>query len=101
MPVTFESSAGNLTVLVSGEVDHHSAGDLMRRVQRTLEEQLPGSVIFDLSGVTFMDSSGIALLLRVYRTAARSGARLTVRSVPPQAGRVLQAAGLQRLIRFT
>ena len=47
-----------------------------------------------------MDSSGIAVLLRAYRRMAELGGALTVANVPPQALKVLRAAGLERIIRF-
>ena len=50
--------------------------------------------------MTFMDSSGIAVLLRAYRRLGALGGEVRVHNVPPQAARVLRAAGLDKLIRF-
>ena len=47
-----------------------------------------------------MDSSGIAVVLRCYRRTAELGGAVTVNDVPPQAEKVLRAAGLERLMRF-
>ena len=47
-----------------------------------------------------MDSSGIAVLLRAYKRTAELGGTVVVRNVPEQAGKVLRAAGLERLLRF-
>ena len=54
----------------------------------------------DFSGLEFMDSSGIAVLLRAHRQMCRLEGELRVVNVPPQAKRVFQAAGLSRVIRF-
>ena len=62
--------------------------------------RLPRRLTLDLGGVTFMDSSGIAVLLRAYKRMAELGGTVTVRNVPEQAGKVLRAAGLERLLRF-
>ena len=89
-----------LRVTLTGEVDHHRARALMEGIDREIGLRLPRQVTLDLGGVTFMDSSGIAVLLRAYKRAAELGGTVTVRNVPEQAGKVLRAAGLERLLRF-
>ena len=54
----------------------------------------------DLGGVSFMDSSGIAILLRAYRRMQDLDGALRVVHVPQQAARVLRAAGLDKLIEL-
>ena len=56
--------------------------------------------MLDLSGVTFMDSSGIAVLLRAQRQMGQHGGTLRAANIPAQARRVLDAAGVGRLIPF-
>ena len=85
---------------LSGEVDHHHARGLMTEIEREIDRELPKHVTLDLGGVTFMDSSGIAVVLRCYRRTAELGGAVTVKDVPPQAEKVLRAAGLERLMRF-
>ena len=72
----------------------------MEAVDREIGVRLPRRLTLDLRGVTFMDSSGIAVLLRAYKRMAELGGTVTVRKVPEQAGKVLRAAGLERLLRF-
>ena len=90
----------DMCIAVQGEVDHHQARGLMEQTDREMDARLPKRVVLDLAGVTFMDSSGIAVLLRVYRRALELGGTVTVRNVPEQAGKVLRAAGLDRIIKF-
>ena len=59
---------------------------------------LPRKLVLDLSGVTFMDSSGIAVILRARQKMQLLDGGLLVRGVPPQARRVLEAAGVNRLV---
>ena len=91
-------SDGRLTVRFCGELDHAAAAGAMRAVSEAMREYLPRSCVLDLSGLTFMDSSGVAVLLRSEKLLFRSGAALTVQSPPEQARRVLELAGLGRLI---
>ena len=86
---------------LTGEIDHHRAGELMRQLESQLDLESPRQVELDMSGVTFMDSSGIALLLRLYRTLSMTGRKLQVVQVPKQPGKVLKAAGLERMFSIS
>ena len=89
-----------LCVSLAGEVDHHRARGLMEAVDREIGVRLPRRLTLDLGGVTFMDSSGIAVLMRAYRRMVQLEGSMTVTNVPAQAARVLRAAGLYRIIHF-
>ena len=58
---------------LTGEIDHHRAGALMRELETQLDLESPRTVELDLGGVSFMDSSGIALLLRLYHRRKTPG----------------------------
>ena len=98
MPVSVETRGGETAVFLSGEVDHHGARALMAALDDTIATLLPMRLILDLSGVTFMDSSGIAVLLRANRQMALHGGAVRVRAIPPQPRKVLDAAGLGRIL---
>lgn len=100
MAITCTGTDREVTLSISGEVDHHRAGEIMAELERQVDTCLPRRLTLDLGGVTFMDSSGIAVLLRAYKRTAELGGTVTVKDVPDQAGRVLRAAGLDRLLRF-
>ena len=100
MPVTCTGGGRVLRAALSGEVDHHGARAIMEELGRQIDLELPRELTLDLEGVTFMDSSGIAVLLRAYRQVGELGGSLTVVHVPDQAARVLRAAGVDRLIKF-
>ncbi len=98
MPITVTSRDSALTIALSGEIDHQVARDMMDAITNAIAERLPARLILDLSGVSFMDSSGIAVLLRALRQVQHIGGTLRVTAIPPQARRVLDAAGVGRLI---
>lgn len=91
-------SDGRLTVRFCGELDHAAAAGAMYALTEAAQEYLPRTCLLDLSGLTFMDSSGIAVLLRAKKLLDRSGARLTVMDAPEQAKRVLELAGLGSML---
>ncbi|MCI8537799.1 STAS domain-containing protein [uncultured Acetatifactor sp.] len=100
MPVTCEQADRVMILRLTGEIDHHRAKELMIGMDRYIDTYLPRELTVDLSGVTFMDSSGIAVLLRAYRRVRELEGSLRVAGTPAQAAKVLHAAGLSRMIPF-
>lgn len=98
MPLSCQTERRTLTAQVSGEIDHHAARRLMRELDQAIESRSPRCLVLDLGAVTFMDSSGIAVLLRTRRRMLEGGGTMEVRNVPPQAGKVLRAANLHRIL---
>ena len=89
-----------LTAAVSGELDHHRAKEVMEELDRQIDAALPRKLTLDLSGLTFTDSSGIAVILRTYRRMSQLQGGMTVVHAPDQARRVFRAAGLEKRVRF-
>lgn len=94
MEVQSKGKDRDLTLTFFGELDHHGAHDTVIRMERALDAALPLKLTLDFSGVTFMDSSGIAVVMRAHRRMAALGGRLEVVRVPEQAKKVFDAAGL-------
>ncbi|MBQ9412382.1 MAG: STAS domain-containing protein [Oscillospiraceae bacterium] len=101
MKVYSAYDAGRLTVYLQGELDHHEASGTAAAVERLLDEYLPRQCVLDLGGLSFMDSSGIALILRLSRRMRGCGGTAWVENAAPQPARVIDASGLQRLLRTT
>ena len=90
----------SLYAAVDGELDHHRAREILMELDRQIDMELPRRLTLDLGGVSFMDSSGIAVLLRADRRMCDLDGELRVVHVPQQAARVLRAAGLEKLIEL-
>jgi stage II sporulation protein AA (anti-sigma F factor antagonist) len=98
MELNAKSVDRKLLLELSGEVDHHGAKDAIRQLELAVDAALPRQLVLDMAGVTFMDSSGIALILRAQQRMQLLDGSLLVCNVPPQARRVLDAAGIGRLV---
>ena len=97
MAVTLEVTNEEITAYLSGEIDHHSAVELRRRIDEAVLAGTPEWLILDFSGVTFMDSSGIGLIMGRWRLMQEQGGRLTVRGVPKTLRKVMWVSGLDKL----
>lgn len=84
-----------------GELDHHGAKKAMTAIESRVDMELPVSCTLDLGNVTFMDSSGIAVILKTQRLLKEIGGKLTVANVPAQAMRVISAAGISRIVHIS
>ena len=100
MPVICREEKRRLTALVEGELDHHGARSVMEELDRRIDLAQPRELTLDLSGLTFTDSSGIAVLLRAHRRMGQVRGAMRVVNTPEQAGKVFRAAGLEMRIRL-
>ncbi len=101
--MTLESTVNgsSLTVKLKGELDHHAATQILKRVGEQIEYERPTALSIDMRGVSFMDSSGIAVLLGSYRRMQEAGGSFSVCGVSDQSKKLLTAAGIDRLIPLT
>ena len=86
-----------LTVCLSGDLDHHNTMALREEIDFAVRDQLPPVVVLDFSGVTFMDSSGIGLIMGRYRVTEEYGGRLEIHNPPPHIRKVLRISGADKL----
>jgi len=98
MELKTKCSDRNLLLELSGELDHHGARNTLWEVEQAIDAALPRKLVMDFGGVTFMDSSGIALILRAQQRMQLLEGSMLVCNVPEQARRVLDAADVGRLV---
>ncbi|QEV03270.1 STAS domain-containing protein [Streptomyces viridifaciens] len=84
----------SFVVTACGEIDFDTAPHLQRELSRALVEHQ--EVVLDLSEVTFMDCSGLGVLVRARNQADRSGRRLVLRGIGRPVDRILKLTGLGR-----
>ena len=100
MPMRCEREGGALTFYVSGEVDHHGAKGLLQGIDGQLEESFVKTVVVDLSGVSFMDSSGIGLIMGRYKLMNGRGGIVRVIGLKKRDRRIVEMSGLKKLIEI-
>jgi anti-sigma B factor antagonist len=85
------------TVVVAGELDLATAPRLREHLE-ALAQTGPAAIVLDLGGLTFMDSTGVSLLLATWRGAERRGVRLSLTRVPDDVLRLLELCGVAALL---
>ena len=97
LEVLISESDGELTASLVGEVDHHTAAPVRTEIDKALFKHRPSRLTIDLSGVDFMDSSGLGLILGRAALCEEMGATLRLLHPGPRVSRVLAVVGLDRL----
>ena len=83
MEVISSGEGRELTLTLRGELDHHAAKEAMRKLEWELDAALPSKLTLDFSGVSFMDSSGIAVVMRALKRMRAMGRRRK-KCLPPR-----------------
>jgi stage II sporulation protein AA (anti-sigma F factor antagonist) len=99
MNVTIEASGNVVIAYLIGEIDHHTASDVREQIDNAIMEKKPYHLIIDFRNVTFMDSSGIGLVMGRYRLLQSlvPTANIEIKDVTPQAKKIMELAGLGRI----
>ncbi len=94
----YEKHRSVVTVHLSGELDHGSAAQIRAELDRLIADPSVKRLIFDLSGLQFMDSSGIGMMIGRYKTMVRRGGSVAVRAGNRQVDRMMELSGLYQII---
>ena len=90
--------SGRLTLYLTGELDHHEARCAIRTIDELMDEYLPRDCVLDLNGLSFMDSSGIGVVLGRYRLLCLRGGSVALMHLTPQVRRIYDLSGMAQII---
>lgn len=89
---------GRLTVALTGEIDHHCAKAYIKAIGAKIEAYTPDVCILDFREVTFVDSSGIAVVINALRSMSQIDGKLVLTQISAQPMRVFRASGIDKLV---
>ena len=91
---------GKLTVALTGEIDHHRAKDCIQILLVKIEAYNPMVCILDFEEVTFMDSSGIAVVINTLRQMNKIRGTLMLTGLREQPMKVFRTSGIDKLVQI-
>ena len=97
MNVSIENSGGLMIVYLIGELDHHSVGEIRDKIDNEVSLKKPSHLILDFKNVSFMDSSGIGLVMGRFRLIQSFKATLEIRNVSTHTKKLMELAGLSSI----
>ena len=100
MHLTSYLQDGTLTIALSGEIDHHCAKEYMQTITSKIEAYIPQVCVLDFQEVSFMDSSGIAVVINALRYMAKMEGQLILSGLNQQPMKVFRTSGIDKLVNI-
>lgn len=102
MPLAIKQKNGNLYVFLKGEIDHHTAPDIRTSIDdAVISTENAKKIIIDFSGVTFMDSSGVGLVMGRYRLINGKGRILELNNLSQRDYKIFKMSGIEALCKIS
>ncbi len=97
MSVKMSLYQNTLTSFIEGDIDHHTAKDIRETIDSYVEKYNPEVLKLDFSGVQFMDTSGIGLIMGRFKLVSALRGKLKVINIPKNLERMIRLSGLGSL----
>lgn len=101
MGVRIETTESSVKAYLDGELDHHSAGGIRDEIDLAVGRTTPETLILDFGEVTFMDSSGLGLVMGRYKVMKDIGGRVRLENTPVHIKKVMRVAGMDRFAEIS
>ena len=99
MNIKFSNVDDFLIVELIGELDHHSAEEVRVKIDDRIDRDNIKKVILNFRNVTFMDSSGIGVVIGRYRKLKNKDGHISVVEVNKRVDKVFDLSGLYKIIK--
>lgn len=100
MYLKFDNIDDKLIVNLMGELDHHSAEEVRNKIDDRIDREKLNKLIMNFSGVTFMDSSGIGVVIGRYKKLSLKNGFVCVTDVRDSVKRVFELSGMFKIIKI-
>lgn len=98
MHLDYEIYGNTMVVKLKGELDHHVAEQIRTDLDESIAKNRCKNLIFNLSDMKFMDSSGIGVIIGRYKKISQSGGKVSVVQVSEKVDKIFSLAGMYRII---
>ena len=95
-----DAAGSILSIRIRGEIDHHTATGIRKGIDTALFEKRPKKLLLDLSAVSFMDSSGLGLIMGRFSVMKELGGEMVVWNPSPETRSIMTLAGMEHLVRI-
>lgn len=98
MELNFKKSNKTIIILIEGEIDHHTSKELRRQTESAFTQMGGRNIVFGFERVTFMDSSGIGMLIGRYKQLQAMGGRIAIACTNEKIREIIHISGLTMLL---
>lgn len=100
MHINFSKMKKCVVARISGELDHHSSDEVRSKLDDEIEKEKIYNLILDFSNVTFMDSSGIGVVIGRYKKVAANNGSISIINANTTVKRVFELSGMFKIINL-
>ncbi len=97
--ISFTKEDRALVVKIDGDIDHHTSIEMKDKIDDAYKKMRAKNIIFDFTSVSFMDSSGIGMVIGRYKNAKQQGGQVFVINVNSHLSKIFEISGLPKLVR--
>lgn len=98
MTIKFKNKGTVLIIKMPGELDHHSAEYVRRKIDNEIIKSTTKNILFDFTSSSFMDSSGIGVIMGRYKNIQKVNGKAAIVGAGPQVRRILEMSGILKII---
>lgn len=99
MLLRFSKSDNTLIIYMKGELDHHTSENVRIKIDNKIDETGVKNLVLEFSDVSFMDSSGIGVVIGRYRKVSEYGGKVAIVGLRPEIRRVFELSGMFKIIK--
>ncbi|PLR99810.1 anti-sigma F factor antagonist [Bacillus sp. T33-2] len=98
--IVMEQKHDVLCIRLSGELDHHTADELREKATKAIGNQGVRHIVLNLEHLSFMDSSGLGVILGRYKQIKQVHGEMIVCAISPPIKRLFDMSGLFKIVRL-
>lgn len=98
--MNYERRRDTVIVRLTGELDHCSAQGIRRELDALIHDPGVRHLVLDMKEMSFMDSSGIGVILGRYRTMKQRGGTVAVKNMNAHVERIFILSGMNQIIQI-
>ena len=98
--ITYDPDTNTVNVKPAGELDHRLSENIRNSIDAEILRNSAQNLVFDMRDISFMDSSGIGLLIGRYKLMKRLNGKISVSGMREQVFRIFRMSGLAQIIHF-
>lgn len=98
MELKFELKDKTLVAEINGEIDHHTSVNMREKIDKEIDRNFIKNIIFDFKDVSFMDSSGVGMVIGRYKKIEKLNGKVGIINLTPQIERVFEISGLFKIM---
>lgn len=100
MELKYLKEKKTIIVKINEELDHHTCSKLRNEIDNEIEFRVPQKLIFDFGNVSFMDSSGIGIVIGRYKNMKSIGGEAIIANTRPTVKRIFEMSGMNKIVNF-